>query len=90
MYVLLNLLWHRKDPEKYHVLISVLPLVSHAVSTADVGIVVLIYELFRRVSWMALMTGYNTVKDMRGSHTDCAIVQLLHKLISLWCEMEVS
>lgn len=90
MYVLLSLLWHRKDPEKYHVLISVLPLVSRAVSTTDVGIVVMIYELSGKVGWVALMAGYNTVKGMRGSHTDCAMVQLLHKLISPSCEMEVS
>lgn len=66
MYVLLSLLWHRKDPEKYHVLLSVLPLVSCAVSTTDVGIVVLIYDLLGRVGWVALMAGYNTVKGMRG------------------------
>lgn len=36
------------------------------------------------------MAGYSTVKGVRGSHTDCAMVQLLHKLISLWCEMEVT
>lgn len=53
MYVLLSLLWHSKDPEKYQVLISVLPLVSHAVSATDVGIVVLIYELLGRVGWVA-------------------------------------
>lgn len=36
------------------------------------------------------MAGCSTAKGVRGSHTDCAMVQLLHKLISLWCEMEVS
>lgn len=53
MYVPLNLLWHRKDPEKYQVLISVLPLGTCAVSATDAGIVVLIYELLGRVGWLA-------------------------------------
>lgn len=52
MYVPLHLLWHRKDPEKYQVLISVLLLVTRAVSMKDVGIV-LIYELLGRVGWVA-------------------------------------
>lgn len=36
------------------------------------------------------MASYSTVKGVRGSHTHCAMVQLLHKLISFCCEMEVS
>lgn len=79
-----------KTQRKYQVLISVLPLLSRAVSATDVAIVVLIYELLGRVGWVALMAGYSTVKGVRGSHTDCAVVQLQHKLISLWYEMEVS